>query len=186
MLRPTLKLVSDMLKEPSIFSEFAMLRTPSKPLSKNNKIISLFLLLISVTFGLSAVMLNALSIRWVFYMIVGLLLADLIFFTITWSSKSSYIYGNKSIEFADLLETFDAESLCPFCEVIRMPRSRHCNICNRCVERYDHHCPWVNNCIGKTNHLYFYIHLVLLIAYIITIMSSSIYSIVTADEKLPE
>ena len=69
-----------MLKEPSIFAEFAMLRTPSKPLSKNNKIVSLFLLLISVTFGLSAVMMNTLSIRWVFYLIVGLLVTDLIFF----------------------------------------------------------------------------------------------------------
>ena len=27
-----------------------------------------------------------------------------------------------------------------------------CSTCNMCVERYDHHCPWINNCIGQKNH----------------------------------
>jgi hypothetical protein len=31
-------------------------------------------------------------------------------------------------------------------------RSRHCYICKKCVERYDHHCPWINNCVGIKNH----------------------------------
>mmetsp|Transcript_17079 Transcript_17079/g.26423 ORF Transcript_17079/g.26423 Transcript_17079/m.26423 type:complete len:202 (+) Transcript_17079:735-1340(+) len=28
-----------------------------------------------------------------------------------------------------------------------------------CVERYDHHCPWINNCVGVNNHQYFIIFL---------------------------
>ena len=161
-----------------------MLRLPSKQLSRNNKIVSLFLFLIFLSFGLSAVMMNAINLRLIFYVMTALFAADLIFFMITWSSSASFIQRNKSIDFVDLLETFDTESLCPFCEVIRMPRSRHCNICNRCVDRYDHHCPWVNNCIGRANHLYFYLHLITLILYAGTVIGASVFALYTVDEKL--
>ena len=37
---------------------------------------------------------------------------------------------NDGLEFMKLLETFDANSLCPDCEIIRTGRSRHCIVCN--------------------------------------------------------
>lgn len=30
--------------------------------------------------------------------------------------------------------------------------SRHCLICDKCVVDYDHHCKWLNNCIGLANY----------------------------------
>ena len=81
-----------------------------------------------------------------------------------------YIY-NKDINFIKLLELFDSSSLCPECYTVRTPRSRHCIICHRCVDRYDHHCPWINNCVGIRNHNLFLSYLILqLAALIVTVV----------------
>jgi hypothetical protein len=46
-------------------------------------------------------------------------------------------------------------SFCKKCEITRPPRTHHCSICQRCVIRFDHHCVWMNNCIGYNNYRQF-------------------------------
>ncbi|XP_031465267.1 palmitoyltransferase ZDHHC3-like isoform X2 [Phasianus colchicus] len=63
-----------------------------------------------------------------------------------------------AIDFSDLHPTernSDEWTLCSRCEAYRPPRAHHCRVCHRCVRRMDHHCPWINNCIGELNQKYF-------------------------------
>ncbi|KMT02711.1 hypothetical protein BVRB_8g193000 [Beta vulgaris subsp. vulgaris] len=54
--------------------------------------------------------------------------------------------------------------LCTTCKIVRPLRAKHCSTCDRCVEQFDHHCPWVSNCIGKKNKWEFFMFLVLEVA----------------------
>eukprot|EP01127_Copromyxa_protea_P001461 TRINITY_DN11445_c0_g1_i1.p1 TRINITY_DN11445_c0_g1~~TRINITY_DN11445_c0_g1_i1.p1 ORF type:complete len:276 (-),score=4.17 TRINITY_DN11445_c0_g1_i1:45-872(-) len=48
---------------------------------------------------------------------------------------------------------------CSTCHIWRPLRCSHCRSCDQCVHRFDHHCPFVGNCIGLQNYRTFIIFL---------------------------
>ena len=78
------------------------------------------------------------------------------FFLLDVSCRDPGYVKNDKIDFGALLRKIEPHLLCPDCETIRTVRSRHCSVCGHCVERFDHHCPWINNCVGLNNHHVFY------------------------------
>ncbi|KAL5022709.1 hypothetical protein ScPMuIL_001864 [Solemya velum] len=46
--------------------------------------------------------------------------------------------------------------VCKVCRLKRPPRAHHCRRCQQCVLKMDHHCPWINNCVGEENHYLFF------------------------------
>eukprot|EP00808_Paulinella_micropora_P010308 g60341.t1 len=52
-----------------------------------------------------------------------------------------------------------AYRFCRKCNVVKPMRAHHCSVCKRCVLKMDHHCPWVNACVGWRNHKHFLLFL---------------------------
>ncbi|NXK01867.1 ZDHC7 Palmitoyltransferase, partial [Herpetotheres cachinnans] len=66
--------------------------------------------------------------------------------------------GNATIFFFFNLQLKPGEVIykCPKCCSIKPERAHHCSICKRFFFFFDHHCPWVNNCVVRTLSYFFF------------------------------
>jgi hypothetical protein len=46
------------------------------------------------------------------------------------------------------------------------------------VEDFDHHCPWVNNCVGKRNYKHFFLYLSSVTLYIMSTFGLSLSHVI--------
>lgn len=57
---------------------------------------------------------------------------------------------------------------CYTCHTKKFARSKHCSTCGKCILLMDHHCIWLNNCVGYYNYRYF-------ISFLITLQVIFVY-----------
>ena len=57
-------------------------------------------------------------------------------------------------------DAYNAVGICKKCLIAKPARAHHCSICQKCILSFDHHCPWLNTCVGHFNRRHFFLYMV--------------------------
>lgn len=88
---------------------------------------------------------------------IGTIIMFTCYFTFYKASTSDPGFIKDSPKYSEKYDEimYTSGNQCKTCKIIKPARSKHCKFCDKCIERFDHHCVWINNCVGVKNHKWF-------------------------------
>jgi hypothetical protein len=74
-------------------------------------------------------------------------------------SDPGFIEPKDNLTWLEMVENkININDFCPYCRIKRTNKIKHCHVCKKCIKGFDHHCNWIDNCVGdnnKTKFLFF-------------------------------
>ncbi|CAM9826743.1 unnamed protein product, partial [Ectocarpus sp. 4 AP-2014] len=72
----------------------------------------------------------------------------------------------------------DSTTICGRCQIERPPGAVHCTLCGVCVQKLDHHCPFMGQCVGRKTLVPFYLFVVSVWSLIVYVLLAVAYLVV--------
>ena len=86
-----------------------------------------------------------------------------------------YLLGNDEVEVLRPVWGSENDSRCTDCNLVRPSHAKHCRHCEKCIVQFDHHCVWLDSCIGAGNHLSFLLLLMFVVFHGLYFISTHIF-----------
>ena len=87
-----------------------------------------------------------------YYVFWFLILSLFISFFITNKSDPGFLEAKDNLTWLQMVEKkIYINEYCPYCRVKKTSKVKHCHVCKKCINGFDHHCNWIDNCVGEKN-----------------------------------
>ena len=97
--------------------------------------------------------------------------------------KADYYNDSSTIE-GSISDYRNHYEFCLDCKLVKPERVYHCDICEKCYLRMDHHCNWIGNCVGLHNHKFFLMFLFYASSITFLIFITCVFELKTEFQKL--
>jgi palmitoyltransferase len=92
-----------------------------------------------------------------YYIVFWVLIISLfVSFYITNKSDPGFLEAKDNLTWLQMVEKkIHINEYCPYCRVKKTSTVKHCHVCKKCISGFDHHCNWIDNCVGEKNKIKF-------------------------------